>query len=124
MLGLPSAVIDAYIHIDIIMVIAIIMELLPYEVYSMIHEATAMVVRKNLGELLNGVQYRHDSVVITKAGKPIAALVDMEFFEKIRQMKNHFERLSTELAQAYRGVDAKLAASEIAEAIRKTRKEK
>ena len=48
-------------------------------------EATAMTVRQNLGELLNGVQYRQDQVVITKAGKPVAALVDMVAFEKVRE---------------------------------------
>jgi prevent-host-death family protein len=39
-------------------------------------EATAMNVRQNLGELLNQVQYRGDSVVVTKHGKPVAALVE------------------------------------------------
>lgn len=36
-------------------------------------EATAMNFRQNLGELLNQVQYRGDSVVVTKDGKPVAA---------------------------------------------------
>ena len=31
-------------------------------------EAPAMTVRQNLGELINEVQYRHDRIVITKAG--------------------------------------------------------
>ena len=39
----------------------------------MIKEAPAMTVRQHLGELLNEVQYRHGKVVITKAGKPVAA---------------------------------------------------
>ena len=83
----------------------------------MIQKATAMSVRQNLGELLNGVQYRHDSVLITKAGKPVAALVDIELFEKIRIMREQFERLSIELAQAYRGVDKEVAEADIAEAL-------
>jgi len=36
-----------------------------------------MTVRQNLGELLNEVQYRNGKVLITKAGKPVAALVDI-----------------------------------------------
>jgi prevent-host-death family protein len=54
----------------------------------MIHKATAMSVRQNLGELLNGVQYRHDSVLITKAGKPVAALVDimMPFLRNLKKL--------------------------------------
>ena len=44
----------------------------------MIKESTAMTVRQNLGELLNEVQYRRSRILITKAGKPVAALVDIE----------------------------------------------
>ena len=40
----------------------------------MIREAPAMTVRQRFGELLNEVQYRRGRVVITKAGKPVAAL--------------------------------------------------
>lgn len=76
----------------------------------MIREASAMTVRKNLGELLNEVSYRHDAVVIKKGGKPVAALVDMELFEKIRLMREEFDRLATELARAYQGDEAAVAA--------------
>ena len=48
----------------------------------MIKEATAMTVRKNLGELINEVQYRHDSILVTKAGKPVAAIVD-QFYSRL-----------------------------------------
>ena len=47
----------------------------------MIREASAMTVRQNLGDLLNEVQYRNGRVLITKAGKPVAALVDIALFE-------------------------------------------
>ncbi len=36
-----------------------------------------MTVRRNLDELLNEIRYRGDSVVITKSGKPVAALIDL-----------------------------------------------
>ena len=42
----------------------------------MITQASAVSFRQILGEMLNQVQYRHDSVVINKDGKPVAALVD------------------------------------------------
>ena len=35
----------------------------------MITETSAVSFRQNLGEMLNQVQYRHDSVVINKDGK-------------------------------------------------------
>lgn len=88
----------------------------------MIREAAAMTVRQNLGELLNEIQYRHDQVVITKGGKPVAAMVDMQLFEKIRLFKGEFERLSAELAGVYKNVEATTAEAEIAEAIAAVRK--
>ncbi len=90
----------------------------------MIQKATAMSVRQNLGELLSSVQYRHDSVLITKAGKPVAALIDIELFQKVRNMREQFERLSTELAHVYHGVDKKTADLEIAEALKNAREKK
>jgi prevent-host-death family protein len=67
----------------------------------MIREAPAMTVRQNLGELLNEVQYRHDQVVITKAGKPVAALVDIAFFERLRKLDEEFDQMKNELAKAF-----------------------
>ena len=83
----------------------------------MIREATAMTVRQNLGELLNEIQYRQDQVLITKGGKPVAAMVDIELFDKIRLMRDEFERLTSDLAKSYQGESTELAESEIAEAI-------
>lgn len=88
----------------------------------MIKEATAMTVRQNLGELLNGIQYGHDQVVITKGGKPVAAMVDTALFDKIRLMKKEFNRLTDELAIAYQGVDESIAQQEIDAAIKQVRK--
>ncbi len=88
----------------------------------MIREATAMTVRQNLGELLNEIQYRQDQVLITKGGKPVAAMVDIELFDKIRLMRDEFERLTSDLAKAYQGQSTELAESEIAEAVAAARK--
>jgi prevent-host-death family protein len=88
----------------------------------MIREAPAMTVRQNLGELLNEIQYRHDSVLITKSGKPIAALVDIDLFNRIRLLEKEFERLTNELANAYADTEAGTAEAEIAEAIEAARR--
>lgn len=80
-------------------------------------EASAMMVRQNLGELLNHVQYRGDSVVVAKDGKPVAALVDYELFERIRRMRDAFLRITDELGQVYSGIDPKTAQAEIQEAV-------
>jgi len=88
----------------------------------MIREATAMTVRQNLGELLNEIQYRQDQVLITKGGKPVAAMVDVALFDKIRLMRNEFDRLTTDLAKVYRDVPADVAENESAEAVAAVRK--
>lgn len=88
----------------------------------MIREATAMTVRQNLGELLNEVQYRQDQILITKGGKPVAAMVDIALFDKIRLMRDEFDRLTTDLAKAYEGESAEAAEGEIAEAVAAARK--
>lgn len=90
----------------------------------MIQQATAMNVRQNFGELLNQVQYRQDSILITKSGHPVAALVDIHLFEKIRLMRQEFERLSAKLAQAYQGVSEAEGLREIDEAVKFVRKNK
>ncbi len=88
----------------------------------MIKEATAMTVRQNLGELLNGIQYGNDQIVITKGGKPVAAMVDTALFDKIRLLKREFNRLTDELAIAYQGIDESVAQQEIDAAVKQARK--
>lgn len=85
-------------------------------------EATAMTVRQNLGELLNQVQYRGDSIVVTKDGKPVAALVDYAFYERIRKLREAFDTLADKLGQAYADAPAEAAEAEIDEAVRQVRR--
>ena len=86
-------------------------------VAPMIRKSTAVAARQNLGDLLNQVQYRNDSVLITKDGKPVAALVDVDLFERIRRMRDDFRKLTDALGQAYAGVDPSVAEAEIADAV-------
>jgi len=88
----------------------------------MIREATAMKVRQNLGELLNEVRYRRDSILVTKGGKPVAALVDIDLFQKIRLLDTEFDRLTAELVKTYEGIDPETAAKEIGEAAKAARR--
>jgi prevent-host-death family protein len=70
------------------------------EVY-VIKEVSAVNFRQNLGEMLNQVQYRNESIVIKKDGKPVAALVDADLFARIRRMRDRFDALSNRIAEAY-----------------------
>jgi prevent-host-death family protein len=90
------------------MTILIVMPVKP-----MITEVDAVNFRQNLGEMLNQVQYRNDSIVINKDGKPVAALVDAELFARIRRMQDRFDALSTRLAQGYAGVPEEEGLAEI-----------
>jgi len=67
----------------------------------MINEVNAVTFRQNLGKMLNQVQYRHDSILIKKDGKPVAALVDAQLFDRICRFKNRFDTLSQQIADAY-----------------------
>ena len=67
----------------------------------MITETSAVKFRQNLGDMLNQVQYRHDSILINKDGKPVAALVDARLFERIRRMQSRFDSLAERLEQGF-----------------------
>ena len=67
----------------------------------MINEASATAFRRNLGEMLNQVQYRHDNIVINKNGKPAAALVNARLFARIRRMQARFDALCRRIEAGY-----------------------
>jgi prevent-host-death family protein len=79
----------------------------------MVTEVNAVTFRQNLGEMLNQVQYRKDSIVINKDGKPVAALVDAELFARIRRMRERFDELSSRIAEAYADVPQEQGMAEI-----------
>ncbi|MHA6897234.1 type II toxin-antitoxin system prevent-host-death family antitoxin [Ralstonia pseudosolanacearum] len=90
----------------------------------MITEVSAVNFRQNLGEMLNQVQYRNDSIVINKDGKSVAALVDAELFARIRRMRQRFDALSERIAEAYAEVPAEEGLAEIDAAVTAERKQR
>ncbi len=83
----------------------------------MITETSAVNFRQNLGEMLDQVRYRHDSVIINKDGKPIAALVDARLFERIRRMQGRFDALCQRLETGFANVPEAEGLAEIEAAI-------
>lgn len=83
----------------------------------MITETSAVSFRQNLGEMLNQVQYRHDSVIINKDGKPVAALVDARLFERIRRMQDRFDALCQRIEAGFANVPEAEGFAEIEAAI-------
>ncbi len=87
----------------------------------MIRQTNAVAFRQNLGEMLNQVQYRRDSVVINKDGKPVAALVDARLFERIRRMQARFESLCERLESGFAAIDEAEGMAEIDKAVKQDR---
>ena len=87
----------------------------------MISETSAVAFRQNLGEMLNQVQYRHDSILIKKDGKPVAALVDARLFERIRRMQTRFDALCQRIEAGYAQVPEAEGLAEIDAAVADTR---
>jgi len=87
----------------------------------MISETNAVTFRQNLGEMLNQAQYRHDSILIKKDGKPVAALVDARLFERIRRMQAHFDALCQRIEADFGAVPEAEGLAEIDAAVAETR---
>lgn len=87
----------------------------------MIKETNAVTFRQNLGEMLNQVQYRHDSIVINKDGKPVAALIDARLFARIRRMQARFDALSAKLEAGFASVPEEQGMTEIDAAVAQER---
>lgn len=89
----------------------------------MITETNAVAFRQNLGEMLNRVQYRHDSVVINKDGKPVAALVDARLFARIRRMQARFDSLAARIEAGFAAIPEAEGLAEIDDAVAQARKQ-
>ena len=87
----------------------------------MITEVSAVKFRQNLGDALNQVQYRHDSILINKDGRAVAALVDARLFERIRRMQARFDALASRLEEGYAGIPAEEGMAEIETAVQEER---
>ncbi|MHB8544193.1 MAG: type II toxin-antitoxin system Phd/YefM family antitoxin [Leptospirales bacterium] len=83
----------------------------------MIKEISAVNFRQHLGEMLNQVQYRHDSVLINKDGKPVAALVDVRLFDRIRRMQVRFDALCQRIEAGFSKIPESDGMSEVDAAV-------
>jgi prevent-host-death family protein len=89
----------------------------------MIREISAMEARKNFGELLNEVRYLHDNIIIKKAGKPIAVLIDMALFEKLTKLQSQLESLTPELEKSLLKENIPAIGTEIPEELEEAEKQ-
>jgi len=89
---------------------------------DVLKKISAMKARQNLGQLLNEVSLRKDVYVIERAGKPMAALVDLERFQQLQENRDAALRTVKNLWQKMTGAETQEIEEAIAEALRSTRK--
>jgi prevent-host-death family protein len=89
---------------------------------TVVTEVNAVQFRQNLGEMLNQVQYRNDSIVVNKDGKPVAALVGADLFARIRALRDRFDQLSSRVAEAYADLPVEQGLAEIDAAVARGRR--
>ncbi len=78
--------------------------------------------RKKLGDLVDGARIRGDQYIISKKGKPAAAIVPIEVVQKHEESKRALLRLIEEVHDKNRGRKAEEIESLIDEAVRWARR--
>jgi prevent-host-death family protein len=91
---------------------------------AMLKKISAMKARQNLGQLLNEVSIRGDSFIIERAGKPLAALVDMERFHQLHEDQDAAYQALKKVWEKMAGADNQEIGDALEEALRATRKVK
>lgn len=89
----------------------------------MLKKISAMKARQNLGQLLNEVSIRGDSYIIERAGKPLAALVDMERFQQLQEDRDSALQAVRKIWQKMQAADAQEIQEAIKEAVGSARNE-
>jgi prevent-host-death family protein len=89
---------------------------------------TAMDLRREPGKWLDMVDYRNQSFVIQRAGKPKAAIIPIREYEQVQRVKcearERFWTMTQELCAALKDVDPKEVERETAKAIAEVRAKK
>ena len=79
----------------------------------MIAEVNAVRFRQQLGQMLAHVHYGHDSIVVTKDGERVAAVIDTVLFDQIRALKSRFDELCDQVATGYTEIEEAEGMAEI-----------
>ncbi len=89
----------------------------------MITKTSAIAFRRNLGAMIDRVRFRHESIVITRYGRPAAALIEASLFKRIHRMQNRFDKLTGRMAKSYASVPMEDGEAEIELAAVEVRRE-
>ena len=82
---------------------------------------SAVEARKRLGEILEGVYYRGDEVVIERAGKPMAVVVPAHVYESIKASRERVFQFIEENWERTKDLSPEEVDSIVDEAVRAAR---
>jgi prevent-host-death family protein len=85
---------------------------------------SAMEARQRFGEVLEGVYYRGDEVVIERAGKSMAVVVPLERYESMERSRERLFELLEKSQARNRDVPADRIEQEVVKAVREVRRKK
>jgi prevent-host-death family protein len=90
----------------------------------MLKKVSAIKARQNLGQLLNEVSLKGDAFIIERAGKPLAALVDLESLQKIQEDREEALTCLRNIWGKMEGANDQEVSETIEKAVRAARKDK
>ena len=94
------------------------------EDYDMKRKLSAVEARKRLGEILEGVYYRGDEVVIERAGKPMAVVIPAGLYESLEKSRERVFELIERAQDRNKDVPYETIQEEVAAAVREARRDR
>ena len=85
---------------------------------------SAVEARKKLGEILEGVYYRGDEVIIERAGKPMAVMIPASRYANMERRREETWKMIEELRELNKDVAPEVLQAEVDEAIAAVRQQK
>jgi len=82
---------------------------------------SAVEARKRFGEILEGVYYRGDEVLIERAGKKMAVVIPLERYEAMERARDRFMELAEKNWERNKDVPPEEMEKAIGRAVRKAR---
>jgi len=64
----------------------------------MILEVSAMELRKEIGHFLNEVKFGHNSFVIKRGKEEMGAIINMQIFNRLRELERNYQKVNAQLA--------------------------
>ncbi|MDO8671947.1 MAG: type II toxin-antitoxin system Phd/YefM family antitoxin [Dehalococcoidia bacterium] len=84
----------------------------------------AMQARQKLGEILEGVFYKGDEVVIERAGKAMGVIIPLERYQSIERARERFFATVDKIREDNLGVDPDQVERDVAQALAEVREER